>query len=696
MSVFPNQASPKINAIHLERKAIVYIRQSSAKQVREHVDSQLTQRALVERANSLGWHPERIQVLDGDLGHSAGKANSRNEFRYLTAEVALEHVGIVFGWDVSRLARNNADWYQLLDLAALFGTLIGDSEGIYDPRIYNDRLLLGLKGTMSEAELHMLHQRLNAGRLSKVKRGEYIQRLPTGLIRLSDNTVVKDPDNQVRHVISLVFEKFKELGTCQKVLHYCKHNQVLIPRRQHGGENKHELMWKPPSHSALLEILTNPAYSGAFAYGRRARDPKHQQPGRPSTGLVRQPMENWQCLIYDAYPAYISWEQYLSNQSQLRDNSMRFRETVRGSQGAPREGAALLQGLIVCGLCGRRMRVIYKPKVRYACTALATEFAVATCAHLDGSSIEDFVISSFFEAIKPAALDTLDEVLSHQSEERKRLGKYHYQQLQKAQYEADLARRRYEQVDPDNRLVASTLEQQWENKLRTLQETKESVERFEKQPTRPKLDAQLRQNIVEINQQLPKLWPTNQLTNENRKKLLRSLISQIIVQRLKPDQVQVKIVWVSGHFSTGIVRPSVHRQVDVTGYEDMLQRTRELWKAGKTDKEIAKTLTCEGFRTARNLDVSSGTVFKIRRRHQLQNTIHEYRMAEKVDGMWTVRGLCCHLGLSQSWLYRYLKSGKVPESHILRKPPHNIYLVRDEPELLERLKREAPSKQQLQ
>jgi DNA invertase Pin-like site-specific DNA recombinase len=238
------QNTNKITSKHIERKAIVYLRQSSPKQVREHVDSQISQRTLAERAKGLGWHPDRIEVLDADLGLSASQAQCRDDFKALIAEVALGHVGIVFGWDVSRLARNNADWYQLLDLAALFDTLIGDNDGIYDPKLYNDRLLLGLKGTMSEAELYTLRQRLNAGRLSKVKRGEYVQHLPTGLVRLAPSQqVVKDPDAQVRHVIELIFSKFEELGSCPKVMRYCRDHNILIPRHQTSGFNQGELLW---------------------------------------------------------------------------------------------------------------------------------------------------------------------------------------------------------------------------------------------------------------------------------------------------------------------------------------------------------------------------------------------------------------------------------------------------------------------
>jgi len=364
----------KIEAGHLERQAVVYIRQSSPKQVRENTESVINQRRLVERAVELGWHRERVVVLDGDLGQSGAQADGRDDFKTMAAGVALGHVGIVFGWDVSRLARNNADWYQLLDLAALFATLIGDVEGTYDPRSYNDRLLLGLKGTMSEAEFYMLRQRLNAGRLSKVERGEYVQVLPTGLNRLADGQVVKDPDEQVRTTIDRMFAKFEDLGSVPKVLRDFRKHGILLPRRQTGGPHKGDLLWKKPSHAALYEMLKNPAYAGAFVYGRRPTDPTRRRPGRRATGVVRLPMARWHTIKQGAYPAFITWEQYVANQARLKDNGQRHAALRESGRGASGRGAALLQGLATCGLCGHYMRVVYKPGVRYICHGLTKEF----------------------------------------------------------------------------------------------------------------------------------------------------------------------------------------------------------------------------------------------------------------------------------------------------------------------------------
>lgn len=677
----------KITSAHLQRKAVVYIRQSSPKQVRENVDSQLNQRALIERAQTLGWQRERIAVFDGDLGQSATTAQGRDDFKALAAEVALGHVGIVFGWDVSRLARNNADWYQLLDLAALFGTLIGDCDGVYDPRIYNDRLLLGLKGTMSEAESYMLRQRLNAGRLSKVRRGEYVQRLPTGLIRLADKRVIKDPDAQVRHVIELVLAKFDDIGSCFKVLRYCKHHQVLLPRRQSNGTQQGELLWRKPSEPAIREIITNPAYAGAFVYGRRPTDPTRRRPGRHATGVVRKPMAQWHCIRQDAYPAYIGWEQYLANQARLQDNARRYTENGLG-RGAPREGTALLQGLATCGHCGHVMRVAYRPRARYLCNGMSRVFAEPRCLHLEGPSIEAFVVAAFFEAIQPVQLAALDEVLAQRSRDEARVQKHHQQQLQRARYEAALAKRRYQQVDPANRLVAGELETDWNDKLRALREAQETVERRAQQTKPPTLTPALKAQLCNLAQALPALWAEDQLTNEQRKALLRSLIARVILKRLAPDCVEVKIVWVSGHFSEGIVIPPIHRQADITDYETMVGRIEQLWRDGYTDAQIANALSAEGFRSARSTRVSTMTVLKIRNQHHWVSRYHQHRLANKIDGLWTIHGLAGKLNVDRNWFYTRIKSGFLSEPDVIRKPPYDNYLIRNDAVLLARLRRE--------
>ena len=679
----------KVTSLHLERKAVIYIRQSSPKQVREHLDSQLTQRTLARRAQSLGWHPERIEVFDGDLGQSATGVQERDAFKALAADVALGHVGIVFGWQVSRLARNNAEWYQLLALAALVGTLIGDTDGVYDPRLYNDRLLLGLKGTMSEAELYLMRQRLNAGRLSKVHRGEYVQRLPTGLVRLTDHRVIKDPDRQMQHVIALVFSKFEELGSGYGVLRYCKHHDILLPRRHGGDFGPGDVQWRKPSEAAIRAILTNPAYAGAFVYGRRTSDPRRHAPGQRTPSMVHRPMDEWQCILQDIYPAYISWAQYLANQARLRENAQCYTDQMHKGRGAPREGAALLQGLATCGLCGHRMRVAYRPRARYICMSMTRAFAEARCAHLDGPSIEAFVVQAFFDAIAPAQLETLDEVLAQRRRERHRLETYHQQQVSQARYDATLARRRYEHVDPDYRLAAAELERAWEEKLRALRQAEEAAERYAHEPCEPTLTPERREQLLHLSQRLPELWTSAHLSHPQRKALLRSLIARVIVQRTAADRIAVKIVWVSGHFSQGIVIPPILHQHHITGYDTMVARTEQLWREGYTDTQIAETLSHEGFRSARRDRVLPKTVLKIRNQHHWVSRSHQHRLAAKIDGMWTIHGLARHLGVEREWFYPRIRTGALCAPDVIRKPPYGNYLLRDDAALLARLRAEV-------
>ncbi len=684
--------SLKITPTHLERKAVVYVRQSSPKQVRLNTESQRNQRALVERAQSLGWALARIVVLDADLGQSATSKEGRDDFTQLAADVALGHVGIIFGWEVSRLARNNADWYQLLDLAALVGTLIADIEGVYDPRSYNDRLLLGLKGTMSEAELHMMRQRLNAGRLSKVERGEYIQHLPTGLVRTEDGRVEFDPDDQVRHCIALVFSTFEELGSGMKTLHSLKEHHILLPRHQTSGLRKGELLWKEPTESIIIEILHNPAYAGAFVYGRRPTDPMQRKPGRRGSGVVRKPMEEWVTIHQGVYPAYISWEQYLRNQARLAENTAEAnakQAAVRGARGDAREGEALLQGLICCGMCGHRMRVAYKPRVRYLCDGLKRHYAGVVCMSLDGPSIEEVVIGAFFEALLPSQLDALAALLAQRAKEEERLVQYYRDQVSRATYEAHLARRRYEAVDPDNRLVAASLERSWEEKLVAQRQAEEEAERFEHRPITQSLPAELRQQLEQIGPALPALWNSGKISNEHKKRLLRSLISRVIATRLAPDRVEIKIVWISGHFSVAQVIPPIHRQADASDYEQLVARLDELTRQGLTDPEIAEHLTAEGFHTARRLSVTVGTIHKLRQRHSQVSSLHRHRKVSLIDGFWTIPGLTQELEVGRGWLYQQIYQGKLKEPDIERLPGYRVYLIRNDPVLLARLRAEA-------
>lgn len=672
-------AAEKVTSRHHDRRAYVYVRQSSAKQVQHNRESQRNQYALVERAVMLGWLAERIHVIDTDLGQS-GQDGSRQGFQELVSEVSLGRVGIVLAYEASRLARNNADWYTLLDLASVVGTLIGDADGVYDPRSYNDRLLLGLRGMLSEAELHLLRLRLDAGRMRQVERGTYRQQLPTGLVRLADGRVVRDPDERVRGAFALVFARFVALGSCQRVLRSLRDDELLLPRHQTGGLHAGQLIWKKPTDAALYDIVQNPAYAGAFVYGRHGPHPD-RRPGQ-RTRMVHRPMEEW-TIHRDAYAAYITWEEYVANQARLRENASRYALRLRG---VPRQGNALLVGLVACGCCGRQMRVAYKPQVRYFCNARRKVFADQSCLNVDGASLDTAVTDAFFAAIAPAELDVLDAVLAEQQADRSRLGQQHTDRVRQAEYEARLAQRQYQAVDPDNRLVAAELERRWELALRALTEAREAAERFAQSPGAA-LDPALRAQLRDVGRHLPALWASGRLSPAQQKELLRSLVRRVVVRRPTPDTLEATVVWVSGAVTPLALHPPIQRTADVGRYEELVVRVAALAADGYTDAAIACRLTAEGFRSARSAAVPKRLVLTTRQAHGQASLFEQFRRQGKVGDYWTVAGLARALNVHRNWLYHRIYAGTLASE---RHPATGHHLIPDAPDLLDRLRAQLP------
>jgi DNA invertase Pin-like site-specific DNA recombinase len=673
VSVMPAET---ITPRHLERQAVVYVRQSTPRQVREHLAGQANQYALVERAVALGWSRSRVQTIDDDLGQS-GRDGTRPGFQALVAAVSLGHVGLILAFEASRLARNNADWYRLLDLAALVGTLIADSDGVFDPRLYHDRLLLGLQGMLSEAEWHCQRHRLAAGRERQIAQGTYRQHLPTGLVRLEDGRVVLDPDAQVRHAIDLVFAQFAVLGSGQKVLRSLRDAQVLLPRRQTGGPQAGQVLWKPPAEAAVYEILTNPAYAGAFVFGRTGR-PSEQLPGT-SGRAARRPMPEWTAIHRGAYPAYLSWDQFVTNQQRLADNASNFQRQRRG---APRAGPALLAGLMACGHCGRQLQTIYKRTPRYVCTA-ARASAGHFCLTLEGGAIEAAVVAAFFEALRPAQSDLLDEVLAAQQADQERLLRQHREQVIRAEYAVRLAEKQYLAVDPENRLVAAELERRWEQALQTLAAVREAADRAASAEPAASLDPTLRRQLRDVGARMPALWVSGRLSASQKKELVRSLIRRVIVARPVPDTVQLKIVWVSGAYSEQTVQPGLRRTADLAEYDRLVARLTELAGAGHDDQAVAGRLAAEGYHGARVARLSAASVCKLRRLHGVVSLRTQFRDQAQIGGEWTAAGLARHLGVRCKWIDLRIAKGELPA---YRHAVTGHYLIPDQPEVIARLR----------
>ena len=679
--------SQKIQPTHRLRLACIYVRQSSPSQVRDNKESLVNQYRLVESAQALGWSEATIRVIDADLGVSGRTIEGRLGFQELLTQVSLGQVGIIFGYEASRLARNNADWYHLLNIAAIRQTLVADNDGVYDPNHPNDRLLLGLKGAMSEFELHSIRQRMDAGRMNKVQRGELRQPLPTGYLRLKDGTTVKDPDAQVCHVIQIIFDKFTELGSASKVARYLRQNNVLVPRRQSGGVQHGELLWKPPSYAAIYHTLVNPTYAGAFAYGRTQVDPIRRIPGQKDSGRVHKPQAEWVHLQRDIYPAYISWEQFLANQEQLRRNYADFDQDRRGPQGAAREGKAILQGLVRCGGCGGRMHGRYTEVPKYACFQLPNHAGKGSCLHIVAHRIDEIVVNAFFQALQPAQLDALEALLTQQHHERHQLDQQWQQRLERAHYEASLAQRRYRSVDPDNRLVAATLEVQWEEQLQQLNDTQSAYYLFlHQQDNAPQITPDLRTQFCHICDTLPILWP--QLANDHKKLLLRSLIHQVILTPTDATHVEVKIVWVSGHFSAfALLRTAARSGPTLPRRDELLERIHHDWQQGLTDRKIAHQLNNEGFR-AYNDDrtLAWHTIRDLRLQQGWSVRPSADQTPPLVNGCYTPKGLAIACNTRKDWILNRIHDGTIEPALISRHAQQDCLLIQASPDLIEHLR----------
>lgn len=653
--------SAKITATHLNRKAVVYLRQSDPKQVRENRESAANQRALSERLRELNWKQNQISIIDGDQGKSAKHAEGREGFQTLVADVGLAKIGIIMGYEVSRLARNCADWHRLLELCAVFDTLIGDSDGVYNPRDFNDRLLLGLKGTMSEAELHSLRLRLDAGRVSKAKRAELIQHLPTGLLRTSAGEVIIDPDKSVEDRIRLVFTKFKEVGSGCQVLKFFVRNQLKLPRHQTSGIHAGETLWKQPTLSVLHSILKNPAYAGAFAHGRRQANATKQIPGRPATGRLRREQSEWIALVKDAYPSYITWQEFEDNQRKITANQQKMESGPFKRNTKDRVSAALLTGLVHCGKCGRKMRVGYKAnRFQYLCNKSRYELSTESCQFISGHRIDDVVVREFLAVLNGAQIDAFEEVTKKQGRDHAEQLRHLCQEVTRLEYAATRAERQYNHVDPENRLIAASLERKWEDALADLQSAKAKLSEAElRAPQSEKIPSELRAALVDIGTSLPDLWP--RLTTDARRSLLRSLIKQVNLLRDADGIGRIRIVWQGDLVTEVRVAIPIRTLRDSEMEVRVVEVIRRLSAQGATLEQMLESLNANrDLRPCRGGKFTPQIVHKLKQRFQIVSNLERLRSgALTLPNAYTLPQIAKAVEIDPSWIYRKIGTGDI-------------------------------------
>jgi DNA invertase Pin-like site-specific DNA recombinase len=674
--------SSKIGPRHRDRLAVVYIRQSTAAQVLHHQESTRLQYGLKERAIQFGWPSERIMVIDEDLGRTGTSAEGRTGFQRLVAEVGMDHVGMIFGMEISRLARSCLDWYHLIEVCALFGTLISDMDGIYDPSNYNDRLLLGLKGTMSEAEIHVLRQRLIEGKNAKARRGELGRLVPIGYVRKPSGEVIKDPDEQAQAVVTSIFDQFGKRGTVTGVLFYLVEHGINMPVRVRSGLCKGELRWHRPNRPTLQNMLKNPAYAGAYVYGRRPTDPRAKKPGRPQTGKKVATMEQWTVCLRDRLPAYISWEQFEANQKQLHDNRNKAR-------GIARQGHALLAGLVVCGRCGRRMAVMYSSGyARYRCGQEMSTYGGKLCQSMATRTVDNAVASLVLRALEPASLEISLAVAANLEQERAQLARSWQQRLERAQYEVDRCLREYQLIEPENRLVKRTLERQLEERLAAQQQLQEEHRRhLAKQPA--VLTEKEREAIRRLATDIPSLWHAETTSIEQKKAIVRQMIDRVRLTVVDDTEcVLVAIEWAGGHFTHLEVTRPVRRIEQLSYHKKLLKRIGALRDEGHTYEAVAATLNEEGWRPAKRRETFTKQMVQslMARLHPKERPRQDHVNPPLREHEWTLVGLAEELSMPVVTLHSWIRRGWVTARKVLEVGAQGVWVIQADAAELQRLR----------
>jgi DNA invertase Pin-like site-specific DNA recombinase len=641
---------PKILDLHRKKLAVIYVRQSSLYQVENHLESQKRQYQLTDRAQHLGWPNARCVVIDEDLGISGAQSFNRPGYQRLVSMVALREVGIVFGLEISRLARNSLDWYQLLELAAAFDVLIADEDGVYNPGAFNDRLLLGLKGTISEVELYQIKARMVRGRLNKAQRGDLIWNVPIGLeYDALSGKIRLDADQSVRHAIELVFTLFQQLGSVRGVLNYLAREGLELPsQRLHRGIGR-VISWQKPRYHVVYQMLTNPMYAGIYAYGRRQ---EQIDPVEKTRRVLRKERSEWDVFLPDHHPGYISQEEYEANMATLENNYNQF----PANQGAVREGPTLLQGMVWCKRCGHKMRICYHHgQPYYLCDGEHRKFGTAVCTHASACRVDVLVEELFLSLMNAATLELSASYDQKLQEEAKLVDRQWQEKLQRLSYQADLARRRYEAVDPANRLVAATLETAWNERLVELETAKQAHQA--QRPSSQQLSSTLMQ-IREVLTHLRDYWYQDSVTNQEKKELLRCVIERVTLEKQANGKViRAQICWQGGATSTVEVPKYLYSAPHL--FHHITELAREL-----PDEQIAEALNTQGLETVKGRPWSARRVMDFRLSNGIPSgfTVNpELRLTE--NGYLTTAEAAARLEINQTTVQKWYKLGLLSGKH---------------------------------
>ena len=645
------ETSQKVTASQLKRSAFLYIRQSTARQVLEHTESTARQYALRKRAVALGWKDDQVIVIDSDLGQSGASAADREGFQKLVMEVSMGRAGIVLGLEVSRLARNSTDWHRLLEICAITDTLILDEDGIYLPSEFNDRLLLGLKGTMSEAELHLIRARMRGGLLNKAKRGELATPLPFGFAYDDESRVVLDPDQQIQKAIRSVFEAFRRVGSAFGVAKEFRQQGWQFPRLIRSPGGAAEVGWGDLEHNRVTRILRNPRYAGAFFYGRTRFQKKLEGGGR-SRDLPRQ---EWHTLILDAHPAYITWRDYEENLRRLQENAQTQGIEKRS---AVREGPSLLQGLALCGACGSRMTVGYRQRKEglapfYICQGPREVDRIdkGYCQRVSGYSLDKAIGGLLVEMVTPLALEvalSVQQELQSRWDEADRLRRL---QVDRARYESELARRHFLRVDPDNRLVAASLEAEWNSKLLALSEAEQNYER-QCEADQLKVSAVQREQVLALATNFPQLWNDPGTADRERKRMVRLLIEDITIR--KGEQIRLDVRF-RGGMSKTLLLPRPLSFCESHKQNPALVAKMDGLLDDHNYADVARILNEHGFKTGDGLPLTSPAVGYIRTAYGLKSRFD--RLRER--GMLTTLEIARRCGVSTNTIADWRRKGRI-------------------------------------